>query len=141
MRESESRVPPKSLANRGCHSESGQRPGEEPAVSSAGKQQVLHRVSDSVRNDIAGDRSDLAASAGLKAGRPAIPNSAPSPKLFASLSRLMPPARLEFTLRTAFRWCCQWVLDAAREAVEWLYQPLRFDSVALCSHSTRMKSA
>jgi hypothetical protein len=37
----------------GCHSESGQRPGEEPAVPlGAGKQQVPHRVSDSARNDI-----------------------------------------------------------------------------------------
>ena len=36
----------------GCHSESGQRPGEEPAsAQGTGKQQVPHRVSDSVRND------------------------------------------------------------------------------------------
>jgi len=53
----------------------------------------------------------------------------------------MPRARLEFILQAAFRGCCQWVLDAACEAVEWLYQPLRFDSPALCSHSTIMKSA
>lgn len=46
-------------APNGCHSESGQRPGEEPAVSTgAGKQQVPHRVSDSLRNDIAKYRSD-----------------------------------------------------------------------------------
>jgi hypothetical protein len=27
--------------------------------------------------------------------------------------------------------CCQWVLDAARQADEWTHQPLQFDSAAL----------
>jgi hypothetical protein len=31
---------------------------------------------------------------------------------------------------------CQWVLDAARQAVEWLSQPLGFESLALRGHST-----
>src|SRR5229473_149397 len=39
-------------------------------------------------------------------------------------------------MRAVFGGCCQWVLDAARQAVEWLSQPLGFDSLALRSHST-----
>jgi hypothetical protein len=31
---------------------------------------------------------------------------------------------------------CQWVLDAARQAVEWLSQPLGFESLVLRGHST-----
>jgi hypothetical protein len=27
--------------------------------------------------------------------------------------------------------CCQWVLDAVRQTVEWFHQPLGFDSLAL----------
>lgn len=34
-------------------------------------------------------------------------------------------------LRTAFGGCCQWVLDAVRETVEWLLQPLGFNFLAL----------
>jgi hypothetical protein len=36
-----------------------------------------------------------------------------------------------------FGGCCQWVLDAVCETVEWLSQPLGFDSLALRSHSTK----
>jgi hypothetical protein len=33
--------------------------------------------------------------------------------------------------------CCQWVLDAVRQTVEWFHQPLGFDSLTLLlSHST-----
>ena len=39
-------------------------------------------------------------------------------------------------MRATFRGCLQWVLDAARQAVEWLSQPLGFDSLTLCGHST-----
>ena len=35
-----------------------------------------------------------------------------------------------------FGGCFQWVLDADRQAVEWLSQPLGFNSLALRSHST-----
>jgi hypothetical protein len=31
---------------------------------------------------------------------------------------------------------CQWVLDTARQAVEWLGQPLGFESLTLRRHST-----
>jgi hypothetical protein len=37
-----------------------------------------------------------------------------------------------------FGGCFQWVLDAACEAVEWLSQPLGFESLALRSHSTNV---
>ena len=34
-------------------------------------------------------------------------------------------------------WCCQWVLDTVLQTVEWLHQPLGFDSLALLlGHST-----
>jgi len=35
-------------------------------------------------------------------------------------------------MQTASRGCCQWVLDATCETVEWLNQPLGFDSLTLC---------
>jgi hypothetical protein len=40
-----------------------------------------------------------------------------------------------FCVQPASGGCCQWVLAAACEAVEWLSQPLGFESLALRSHS------
>ena|GEM_PF-6454681 len=40
---------------------------------------------------------------------------------------------LQFVVRTVFGGCFQWVLDAVCETVEWLDQPLGFESFALRS--------
>jgi len=50
--------------------------------------------------------------------------------------RLTPHQCVEFLLRAAFRGCFQWVLDTACQAVERPSQPLGFESLTLCSHST-----
>jgi hypothetical protein len=51
-------------------------------------------------------------------------------KFEGSLSRVREWSTIIFRGQS-FGGCCQWVLDVVRETVEWPYQPLGFDSLAL----------
>ncbi len=58
------------------------------------------------------------------------------PNLFFSIHAHELLRKLEFSFAGSVWRGCQWVLDAVRETVEWLSQPLGFESLALLSHST-----
>ena len=60
--------------------------------------------------------------------------TSPNFTLQIGLSRVA--GTIQSPLQAEFRGCFQWVLDAACQAVEWLSQPLGFESLTLCSHST-----
>ena len=59
-----------------------------------------------------------------------------SPNLTLQIGLSRVAGTIQSPLQAEFRGCFQWVLDAACQAVEWLSQPLGFESLTLCSHST-----
>jgi len=70
-------------------------------------------------------------------GRIRPPNSGPSTDLVCNSRCLQSPPQYNLRRRAVFGGCFRWVLDAVCETVEWLSQPLGFDSLALRSHSTK----
>jgi hypothetical protein len=72
----------------------------------------------------------------LWVGNPSAALSSPKtgtfPKYFSRLLRkLVVPQTTILSGRLCLGGCCQWVLDAACQAVEWLHQPLGFNSLTL----------
>ncbi len=67
------------------------------------------------------------------------PELARDPKIFRPFAPNIQGTYIQLIpRRLASRGCSQWVLAAACEAVEWPNQPLGFDSLTLCCHSTKI---
>jgi hypothetical protein len=64
-----------------------------------------------------------------------IPELGPRPDLFCATSLAVLGEVLQSLVQAAFGGCCQWVLDTACQAVEWLSQPLGFESLTLRGRS------